>query len=116
MTPEQEASMRLQITRYVAGLTRPIAELATEDTTHDCWDCSMYVPPNNVPMGDYYHSYEHLILHMQEWVYPGTMLVNAWEESRGKGAAHPNTVAEVKTALQAYLEKRLLSSESRLLA
>lgn len=116
MTPNEEAAMRLQISRYVQGLTRSIAELVTENTESDCLDCSMYVPPDNVPRGDYYHSHGHLIAHMQEWLYPGSMIINAWEEAMGKNAAPPANIAEVKTALQLYLERRLLSSESRLLA
>jgi len=116
MTPNEEAAMRLQIRRYVAGLTRRIAELATENTDADCLDCRMIVQPNNVSMGDWFKSHEHLIAHMERWSYPGSMLTNAWQEYIGDTTTHPVAIEEVRGALQLYLESRLLSSESRLLA
>jgi hypothetical protein len=109
MTQKQIEAMKARIATYVARITTRLAEEATANTTGDCWDCSMYVQGDGRSMGDYNGHHDHLLLHIQQRYYPGTLLVNAWKEKVGDTAGQPTNIGEVQRAVQSYMEKRLIA-------
>lgn len=104
--------MKRKISEYVnrigtkeVGIPRPSAG--------DCWFCAMVCRDNGKPLGDALADTDHLLSHMEERYYPGSLLFNAMVEDGISDkliamAWHLELDYTFKRALRRYLTRRLL--------
>lgn len=105
------------IKKYVAGLTEEVARKALEDMRGDCWYCQMVVQEGGEDraLGDKMGDHSHLLSHIEERYYVGSMICNAY---RARGFPKPDRALSLdlqsypqrlQAIVRDYLQKRLLT-------